>query len=62
MPQNAITPAFDEQRFLSAYYVRQTDRGRVRRNQWPGGFFVWQGHIANRFARSGRNAPWSHLK
>ncbi len=32
--------AFDEQRPVSAYYVWQTDRGRVRQNQWPGGFFV----------------------
>ena len=31
---------FDEWRSVSAYYVRQTDRGRVRRNVWPGGFFV----------------------
>ena len=31
---------FDEWRSVSAYYMRQTDRGRVRQNLWPGGFFV----------------------
>lgn len=31
---------FDERGRLSAYYMRQTDRGRVRQRLWPGGFFV----------------------
>jgi hypothetical protein len=36
----SLPAPFDEGGPLSAYYMRQTDRGRVRQRVWPGGFFV----------------------